>query len=569
MNTQFDNRNIIYLNRILENILIITEDLEKIDINETYLNEASKKALTLFTGKLLIKISLEDIRRIEEKDLFSTLPMTGYQTSIKKIPNNICYKLMLIYTKKCIDILNINDLDNINKDEIIKQLINLFNEAINEITKYDLNKTGDYFIQFIFDCCRYKHFNLNELDLSKTNATLCLNNINLKIINNKRPKINCNGCNVHFYTSESYSLFEINEELFDEKTRKNNPKVFLSDTFTPEFKKKFYNRETNVQDLLELSEEQLSELNQNHFLKIIYHNNENNNLFQLLIKNIDINTIIELYTKHHDDYIYLEELFKHEKLKSYMETFICFDDKLNSYVNKDKLKHWLTDMGVQTNENQTKLKFLNNVEAKNIRKIFNDNFRAAIFYDDYIIKAIREYYFWSMDSLFQQNRFFEISQNSDNAFKNWYEEYYLKQLRRHLEFLFPSNFPEKFVNDNKDVFLLDVNIPKYIKDKYYLRNLTLKEIVEYPNIFLKKYIYNFMTNSFDHKTKLIRPYIELYLQKITNTDELLKVLNLLNELPTESIEEFTNIFNQQNTEQKREKIITGYSKRLKQKYVND
>ena len=368
MNTQFDNRNIIYLNRILENILIITEDLEKIDINETYLNEASKKALTLFTGKLLIKISLEDIRRIEEKDLFSTLPMTGYQTSIKKIPNNICYKLMLIYTKKCIDILNINDLDNINKDEIIKQLINLFNEAINEITKYDLNKTGDYFIQFIFDCCRYKHFNLNELDLSKTNATLCLNNINLKIINNKRPKINCNGCNVHFYTSESYSLFEINEELFDEKTRKNNPKVFLSDTFTPEFKKKFYNRETNVQDLLELSEEQLSELNQNHFLKIIYHNNENNNLFQLLIKNIDINTIIELYTKHHDDYIYLEELFKHEKLKSYMETFICFDDKLNSYVNKDKLKHWLTDMGVQTNENQTKLKFLNNVEAKNIRK---------------------------------------------------------------------------------------------------------------------------------------------------------------------------------------------------------
>ena len=139
------------------------------------------------------------------------------------------------------------------------------------MTKYDLSQTNGMFISFINECCsNYQCFNLNELDLSNTNLNLDLNYFTLRTLNNKRPKINCNGCKVYFDTNfsslrKSYSLFEINEELFDENTRKNNHKVFLSNNFTPEFKKKFYNREIDVQDLLDLSEEQLLELNQNHF----------------------------------------------------------------------------------------------------------------------------------------------------------------------------------------------------------------------------------------------------------------------------------------------------------------
>lgn len=569
MNGQFNTNNITYLEQILNEILKTAEYLKKNDINEAYLEEASKKIISLYSRRILQKISLEDIRKTNEKDICSIIER---EKTRKMISNVIPYRIPLKYVKKSIDILNINNLDNINKDDIIKQLVDLFNEAIKEVmTKYDLSQTNGMFISFINECCsNYQCFNLNELDLSNTNLNLDLNYFTLRTLNNKRPKINCNGCKVYFDTNfsslrKSYSLFEINEELFDENTRKNNHKVFLSNNFTPEFKKKFYNREIDVQDLLDLSEEQLLELNQNHFLKIIYQPNENCNLFQLLIKNIDIKTIIELYTKYQEDYIYLEELLTHEKLKSYMETFICFEDRLDSYLNKKELIHWLKNMGINIDENQKKFKFLSNIEAKDIRKAFNDNFRAVIFYNDYMIKAITQYYFHGMDYLFQQERNFEISQNSVHASKNWYQEYYLKQLRRDLEFLFPSNFPEKFVNDNKDIFLIDVNIPDYIKIKYYLRDLTLKEIVEYPNIFLKKYIYNFMVNAFDSKTKLVRPSIELYLQKITNEDELLKIFKLLNELPDESVEEFINLFNTQNTEKEMRKIVTGYCKRLKQK----
>ena len=97
MNGQFNTNNITYLEQILNEILKTAEYLKKNDINEAYLEEASKKIISLYSRRILQKISLEDIRKTNEKDICSIIER---EKTRKMISNVIPYRIPLKYVKK-------------------------------------------------------------------------------------------------------------------------------------------------------------------------------------------------------------------------------------------------------------------------------------------------------------------------------------------------------------------------------------------------------------------------------------------------------------------------------------
>ena len=208
-----------------------------------------------------------------------------------------CLKIYIKYLKKFVEIFSV-EITNENKGNIIVSLEKLVKEVLDEILTYDLSDLGNNAVTIIDFYKLVPDYEIEEIDLSKTKAKFSLGCLTLWLRHKERIKVNCNGCDVkldkYFFKKyyagsiDDITIFEINEELFDEKTRIENPKIFLSDIFSMDFKEKFYNRTINIKDVLSLSEEQLEELNQNEFLKYIYRPYGNHNLFQLLIKKAKI-----------------------------------------------------------------------------------------------------------------------------------------------------------------------------------------------------------------------------------------------------------------------------------------
>ena len=53
-------------------------------------------------------------------------------------------------------------------------------------------------------------------------------------------------------------------------------------------------------------------------------------------------------------------------------------------------------------------------------------------------------------------------------------------------------YNEEFIDENKDLFLIDVEIPKDVKKNFFRRTLSIKEFIEYEEIFNKFPIDNFL-----------------------------------------------------------------------------
>lgn len=91
------------------------------------------------------------------------------------------------------------------------------------------------------------------VDFSGTRANLDFDIIN---ISGKGNFKNCNVKNIQRH-------YHISEDSFDEQTIQNNSNVFLSDTFSEDFKQKFYNNKLKIEDIIGLSDEQLKEIKEN------------------------------------------------------------------------------------------------------------------------------------------------------------------------------------------------------------------------------------------------------------------------------------------------------------------
>ena len=58
-----------------------------------------------------------------------------------------------------------------------------------------------------------------------------------------------------------------------------------------------------------------------------------------------------------------------------------------------------------------------------------------------------------------------------------------------------SDLPEMFIRENADIFLIDANIPDEVKKRYFERNLTLQDLLDYPEVFQNIQVDYFMASS--------------------------------------------------------------------------
>ena len=130
------------------------------------------------------------------------------------------------------------------REELEKRYIN----AQNELLSYDLSDIP-------YEAYAGIEFTGNA-DFSNTHANIDFNILNTDNIDS----INVKGCNIRNLESLDISL--LTEDAFDEKIIEENPNLFLSQTFTKEFREKYYSYTLTMDDFLSLTTEQLQEVEQ-------------------------------------------------------------------------------------------------------------------------------------------------------------------------------------------------------------------------------------------------------------------------------------------------------------------
>ena len=128
-------------------------------------------------------------------------------------------------------------------------------------------------------------------------------------------------------------------------------------------------------------------------------------------------------------------------------------------------------------------------------------------------------YFWNKREIWTPSSFIELKIfRADVKDMRQMCNSYLRDFLLKTDYLNLSrDYPKKFVEKNKDIFLLDKNVPTYLKEQYYERNLALEEVLENIDLFDKFPIDNFINDSYDvntliedigygHLTNLIKKY---------------------------------------------------------------
>ena len=226
-------------------------------------------------------------------------------------------------------------------------------------------------------------------DFSKTKANFDFSI--LEVFINDKEIYNFTGCNVKNIESlESYS-----DTFFDEKTKRENSSLFLSDKFSQEIKNKYYSYNLSIKDISNLPDEQINEL-ENKCNARSRRTNGFTSIDKRLINILGLKKNIELYNQNATEYKNIKDIVSH-------------------YFDADSL---------------------NNLENASLSDI-----KLAIY------KEVR-----------------------NQAIKNGF---YFKSDQRPLK---ESDYPHDFVEQNKDLFLKDSNLPQDIKDRYFNRCLTYQDV---------------------------------------------------------------------------------------------
>ena len=241
------------------------------------------------------------------------------------------------------------------------------------------------------------------VDFSNTHA-----NIDFDILY-AAGKGNYRGCNV----KNLYRLRHIDDESFDKEVIEANPDLFLSDKFSYDFKRKYYNRNLTIGDITTLSSEELDELiikdaNFERFL--------DDELLNFFKHNIDLERIIELYSRYLDDYEYIRDLFS------------------KSFIRNVTIRHTDEEFYQKLNEcDISEMKNLINMQVKDILIDFNYDIDLAL-------------------------------------------------------------LPDVFIKDNEDLLLISSAVSDELREKYYSRRITLKDIKDNIEIFMNVPVHKFMLN---------------------------------------------------------------------------
>lgn len=131
-------------------------------------------------------------------------------------------------------------------------------------------------------------------DFSKTRANIDFNLIDYY------GHANFSGCNVR--NLDKLGSF-LNPKDFDEKTILENPKIFLSDLFSDEFKEKYYSGLITIEDLTNLSSSQLEELKDKNVEVHLDHFKLDSYIF----KTFGMEKLIELYHYSQEEYNLLNQ----------------------------------------------------------------------------------------------------------------------------------------------------------------------------------------------------------------------------------------------------------------------
>ena len=258
-------------------------------------------------------------------------------------------------------------------------------------------------------------------DFSNTHANIDFSLINL---DNYFVAGSFKGCNIRNLKNLGYMIHEKN---FDNITIQNNSSLFLSSIFSQDFKDKYYNSRLNIEDLSQLSSEQLLELKKKNVINHLDDEDRESFIKNLITRMIGIDKSIELYNYSKKDYNYVLDIIKlvdkeipitkFEPLLDNLETFIK-----NQIVNSD-IKDIKTRFNSYLREFITKSKF-SHIVLENIPKDIIIENRDLFLIDESIDEDLkRKYYHRKLrlqDLLYNLDLFdkFPIENFLDNSSSN-------------------------------------------------------------------------------------------------------------------------------------------------------
>lgn len=89
--------------------------------------------------------------------------------------------------------------------------------------------------------------------------------------------------------------------------------------------------------------------------------------------------------------------------------------------------------------------------------------------------------------------FLEQIKNVDVAeMKNVCFDFAKQQIVNSSSWIRQEDFPELFISENSDIFLVDANIPDEVKERYFRRYLKVQDLLDYPEVFQNISVDNFM-----------------------------------------------------------------------------
>ncbi len=344
---------------------------------------------------------------IKDRDMFGgvvmikKLTLEEFQQLRNQIENFINQILEYINVHKNDD----NFDSNTYQQEMLEQIFSLQNNLLS----YDLSDIP-------FEA--WKGFSIfsdkdHIVDFSKTKA-----NIDFELVNYTPDAENLNynfkGCNIrNLYILAGERLIP---DRFDEETIKKNPSLFLTDIFSEEIKDRYYSHSLTLDDLVTLSNEQLSEIKQKNYNS----NRWKKEINDKLLETFGLDKIIELIKYSKEDYLAINDIIESLKLGDFI--FSYWDYEYDPVF----------------------LKFLESVKNTEFSKLKN------IFYD------------FARDILTGK---IQIDNFSGTQIIN------------------EKIFPEQFVKENPDLFLININVPDEVKNRFFEKKLTYQDYINYMEEF--------------------------------------------------------------------------------------
>lgn len=278
---------------------------------------------------------------------------------------------------------------------IIKQSSDFYNQyKNNENNNYDEKKLKEQYLEIQNRLLSYDLSNIpyaewrnteiiadkrNIADFSKTNA-----NIDFSVLDYS-PYANYKSCKIKNIRSKKRIL---DSEHFDSEIIKNNPSLFLSNTFPISIKQKFYDMQLNMENLFSLSNDQIQELQSKKFMSCFDYSTRD------LINKIGFQKAMQLYATSKDDYKVVHEI---SSLLSSSTDYII-SDPFTKYDFEEELK---------------------NADVTQIKSIFYLYMRKALFKDH---KRFHNIKVESLPELFvkENNEIFLIDENVPDDLRQRY-----------------------------------------------------------------------------------------------------------------------------------------------------